>query len=422
MGFIKFISNRTVFSSSTGLTKWILRLGVLSASITVAIMILSSSIINGFQEEIEEKIFGFWGHVQINTASFSQSYESVPIKRVASFIDTLRHIENVTVSKRNSETFTSQGGIRHVQSTALLPGIIQKDGSLEGIILKGIDKDFDDTFFSKFLRKGEALVVGESSLDKIVISEQTAQRLELDLEDRLSLLFVINDKQYPRKFVVSGIYRTGLEEYDRKFVLVDIREIQQLLKWDDDEIGELEIFVDNLQDAPIIADYIYYELLEDDLYCESIKDKYPGIFEWLELQNVNELVILGLMLLVCVLNMITTMLILILERLQMIGILKAIGANNWSIRKLFIRHGLYILVKGLVLGNIIGLGFSFIQKTTGFLKLNEADYYLDTVPISFDWIFIIGINIGTVLIVFLFLLLPSILISRISPVKVIQFK
>ena len=422
MGFVKFISNRTIFSTASGLTKWILRLGVFTASVTVTIMILSSSIINGFQQQIEEKIFGFWGHVQINTASFSQSYESVPIQKVASFIDTLQQIEQVTLTKRSGETFQSLGGIRHVQATALLPGIIQADGSLEGVILKGIDTDFDTSFFTKFLRRGEGLRIGDDSMDKIIISEQTAQRLDLELDDNLSLLFVINDKQYPRKFIVSGIYRTGLEEYDRKFVLVDIREIQQLLRWEADEVGELEIFVENIQDAPLIADYIYYELLDDDLYCESIKDKYPGIFEWLELQNVNEWVILGLMLLVCILNMITTMLILILERLQMIGILKALGADNWSVRQLFIRQGLYILLQGLLWGNLAGIGLSLLQKSTGLLKLNEADYYLDTVPVSFDWLFILGINAGTVLIVFLFLLIPSMLVSRISPIKVIQFK
>ncbi len=359
--------------------------------------------------------------MQISNLSLSNSYESVPIDFSSDLIDSIYNIAQVVVTKKNGTVLSSKAGVRHVQATAVLPGIIQTGSSLEGVILKGIDQNFDTSFFKKFLKVGQPLVAGNEGLDKAVISEQTASRMDIKIGDDLRLLFVINGQQFPRKFEVTGIYRTGLEEYDRKFVLVDIQEIRQLLKWRDDQVGELEIFVERVEDAPVIADYIYFEMLEDELYCESIKDKYPGIFEWLELQNVNEIVILGLMLLVCILNMITTLLILILEKTNMIGILKALGARDWTIRKMFLNHGLFILLRGLIVGNILGIGICLIQKWTSFLKLNEADYYLSSVPISIDWWFILLINSVTIVIVLIFLLLPTILISKISPIKVIRF-
>lgn len=422
MGLVNFISSRTVFSTNSNLTLWILRLGILSTAITIAVMVMASSIINGFQSQIEEKIFGFWGHVQVSNLSISENYESVPIKLTQGLLDSISGIESVKISMRNGDVFESTAGVRHVQSTALLPGIIKGSEALEGIILKGIDTSFDASFFDKYLLEGDKLSIGEESMDKAVISLQTSNRLGIGVGDRLDLFFVINGIQFPRKFTVSGIYKTGLEEYDRKFVLVDIAEIQQLLNWNQDQVGELEIFVDDISDAPLIADYIYYEVIPDDLYCESIKDKYPGIFEWLELQSVNEVVILGLMLMVCILNMITTLLIMILEKTNMIGILKALGADNWVLRKLFIGQGIYILFRGLLWGNVIGIGLCLLQLWTGVLTLNEADYYLAVVPVEFDWFFILIINLGTIVAVMLFLLIPSLLVARISPVKVIQFK
>ena len=282
-------------------------------------------------------------------------------------------------------------------------------------------EDFDKGFYTSYLKKGNPLEPSEKASNAAVVSEQTASRLGLDVGDRMDLLFVIDNKQFPRRFDITGIYRTGLEEYDRKFILVDIRRIRQLLKWEDDQVGALEVFLDEVKDAPLMADYIYYEILEDDEYAESIRDKFPGIFEWLELQSINEWVILGLMLLVCILNMMTTLLILILEKTKMIGLLKALGAKNWSIRKIFIMHGTRILGVGLLWGNLVGLGLAFVQKQFGIVKLNEADYYLSKVPIEFDPLFILGINAGTVLVVSFCLLLPTAIISKVDPIKALRF-
>jgi len=422
LSFSNFISTKTELSPSAGLTKWIIRLGIITAATTTAIMILASSVINGFQDEIEKKIFGFWGHVSLSNAALTTQYESHPMTISDSLVTQIEDLKEVVLTDRHGEEYTANGGVSYVQSSALLPGIITADGGLEGIILKGVDTDFNPNFFTQYLKEGEALKISDEISKGAIVSEQTAQRLQLKLGDRLELLFVINNKQFPRKFNIEGIYRTGLEEYDRKFILVDIKRIRQLLKWNDKQVGSLEVFLEDVTDAPLMADYIYYELLTNEQYAESVKDKYPGIFEWLELQSVNEWVILGLMLLVCILNMITILLILILEKTGMIGILKSLGATNWSIRKIFISHGTKILIKGLLWGNIVGIGLAGLQYFFKFIPMNEEDYYLSYVPIEFDFLFILGINIGTILIVMICLLIPSALIARIDPVKAMRFQ
>lgn len=422
MSFSNFISSKTELSPTEGLTRWIIRLGIITAATTTAIMILASSVINGFQNEIEKKIFGFWGHVDLSNAAMTTQYESHPMTISDTLIAQIESLDQVQLTDRMGEVFTTNAGVSYVQSSALLPGIITTGEGLEGIILKGLDKDFNPQFFDQYLREGEALQISDEVNHGAIVSQQTALRLNLQLHDPLELLFVINNKQFPRKFTIEGIYRTGLEEYDRKFILVDIKRIRQLLKWEPNQVGSLEVFLEDVSDAPLMADYIYYELLTNEQYAESVKDKYPGIFEWLELQSVNEWVILGLMLLVCILNMITILLILILEKTGMIGILKSLGATNWSIRKIFISHGTRILIKGLIWGNVIGLGLAFIQNQFKLMPMNEEDYYLAYVPIQFDFLFILAINAGTILIVMLCLLIPSALIARIDPVKALRFQ
>jgi lipoprotein-releasing system permease protein len=384
-------------------------------------MILASSVLNGFQNEIEAKVFGFWGHVSVSNASLTSQFDANPLRVTDDLVSSIKNIEQGQLEDREGEIWKTEGGVAHVQGTALLPGIVRNDDLMDGIILKGVGEDFDPGFYSSYLKQGIGLGWTEEPSSGVVVSEQTAGRLGLQVGDRMDLLFVIDNKQFPRRFEIIGIYRTGLEEYDRKFVLVDIRRIRQLLKWDDDQVGALEVFLDEVKDAPLMADYIYYEILENDEYAESIKDKFPGIFEWLELQSINEWVILGLMLLVCILNMMTTLLILILEKTKMIGLLKALGARNWSIRKIFIIHGTRILGVGLLWGNLFGLGLALVQKVFGIVKLNEADYYLSKVPIQFDPLFILSINLGTVVIVSICLLLPTAIISKVDPIRALRF-
>lgn len=256
----------------------------------------------------------------------------------------------------------------------------------------------------------------------ILISAQTAKRLQVDTGDTFIVHFVEKGEQLQRRFYVSGVYRTGLEEYDQKFALVDIRQIQRLLGWTKDQVSGFEVFIDDIDDLEAYTDYIYYEELPADLYAESIRRKLPEIFDWLDLQDINEVVILSLMVIVAIINMVTALMILILERTNMIGTLKALGTSNWGIRKVFLYYAAYIIVVGLFWGNLFGIGLCVLQDQFELIRLSEENYYLSTAPIALQALPILMINLGTLVITLVFLLLPSYLVSSISPVKAIRFK
>ena len=255
----------------------------------------------------------------------------------------------------------------------------------------------------------------------ILISQQTASRLRIDTGDSFIVHFIQKGDQLKRRFTVSGIYKTGLEEYDKVFALVDIRQVQRLLGWEADEVGGFEVFLDDLADLPVLTEYLYYEKLPNNLYAETIREKLPEIFEWLELQNINEVVILSLMIVVAIINMITALLILILERTNMVGTLKALGGTNWAIRKVFLYYAAYIVLVGLFWGNLMGIGLCLMQEQFGLIRLSEENYYLTVAPIQLQWWSILIINVGTLIITLVFLILPSYLVSSISPVKAIRF-
>ena len=257
---------------------------------------------------------------------------------------------------------------------------------------------------------------------EIIISKYTAKRLNLKLGDTFTIYFVKKGNQAPRKFKLVGIYSTGLAEYDKVVALVDIRQIQKLRGWEDDEVGGFEVFVDDMNDLEPLTEHIYLDILPANLFAQSIKDKNRSIFDWLELTNTNERVLIALMLLVAVINMMTALLILILERTNMIGILKALGNTNWNIRKMFLYYAAYIVVIGLAWGNGIGLLICFLQDKFKFITLSEEDYYLAYAPIEINWWIVIALNLGTLLITLLFLIIPSYMVTRISPVKAIRFK
>jgi lipoprotein-releasing system permease protein len=244
----------------------------------------------------------------------------------------------------------------------------------------------------------------------------------LQLGNRLILSFVKNNVQWKRRFTIVGIYNTGLEEYDKRMALLDIDVLREVLGWLSNEVQGMEVVLDDIRDMDILADYIYYENVPDQLYVETIRSKFPSIFEWLNLQTVNERVITNLMILVGLINMATVLLILVLERTRMIGILKSLGAGQWQIRKIFLYHAAYIIISGLVAGNIAGIGLALIQKKTGIIQLDENNYYLDTAPIELDFWHIVWLNAGTFVVTLLFLVLPTYLVTRISPLKAIRFE
>lgn len=431
MNFSYFIARKVALSGQKSFSRLIIRIAVVAVALSIAVMILSTALITGFKKEISSKIFGFWGHIHITDPDVSQSLlEIYPISSEQDFYPSLDTIKNVTYYETKTifgreverEKIT-KGGVRHIQTYAIKPGIIKANDEIEGIILKGVGADFDWKFLQQYIQKGEALHLPDTGYsNEILISKQTAERLKADVGDKFIIHFVEKGEQLRRRFVVSGIYRTGLEEYDSKFALVDIRQVQQILGWKPTEVSGFEVFIDDIDDLKTLNEYIYFEELPTDLYAETIREKFPEIFEWLELQDINEVVILVLMVIVALINMVTALLILILERTNMIGTLKALGSTNWSIRKVFLYYAAYIILVGLFWGNLFGIGLALIQKHFGIIKLDEANYYLSVAPIDLEAFSILGLNIGTLLVTLLFLIIPSYLVTRISPVKAIRFK
>lgn len=419
MNIAKFISNRIVFSSQRAFTKVLVGIAVASVALSIAVMIVSMAVITGFNESIQDKMFGFWGHIHVNDLQMSRSYEPVPIDRDQSLIDQLTAVKQSDWDAESDEETLS---IEHVQSFAFLPAIINSKEELEGIVLKGITHDYDESIIGQYIREGEMPdVTGDSIGRDIMLSVQTANRVKVQIGDPIILIFVNGDRQTKRRFKVSGLYRTGMEEYDIKFAIVDLRNLQSLLGWSPDEIAGYEIFTHDTAQLPQIADHIYENIIPSHLYAETIQEKFPSIFDWLALQKINEQLIIFLMLLVCIINMATIILIVILERSRMIGLLKSLGATNASIRSIFIRYAFWILIAGLVLGNLIGLVFCWVQTQFPFIHLDEENYYVSVAPIAVRWWHVIGINGMAILIVLLCMWLPTIVASRISPVKVLKF-
>jgi len=431
MNFEYYIARKVARAGQQSFSRLIIRIAVVAVALSVTVMIVSTALITGFKREISSKIFGFWGHIHITDPDINRSLlEIYPISKKQDFYPSLDTLRKVTyIETRNilgyelEREIDTKGGIRHIQTYVIKPGIIKSKQEIEGIILKGVGSDFDWHFMQRFIQKGRPLSLSDSTASQeILISQQTADRLKVNVDDRFIIHFVERGEQIRRRFTVSGIYKTGLEEYDRKFAIVDIRQVQQILGWKPDEVSGFEVFIDDIDDLQILNEYIYYEQLPTDLYAETIRDKFPEIFEWLELQDINEVVILALMVIVAIINMVTALLILILERTNMIGILKAMGSGNWSIRKIFLYYAGYIILVGLFWGNFIGIGLCLLQDNFELIKLDEANYYLSVAPIELQPAAILLINAGTLLVTLSFLVIPSYLVTRISPVKAIRFK
>ncbi|NJC26945.1 ABC transporter permease [Neolewinella antarctica] len=417
-------------------------IGIAAAAVAISMitMILASALIAGFKSEISEKIFGFWGHIHITADAASYGIfdtYNYPISNHQDFYPSLQELGPVTLQSfgtglglNESEPQTSVGGVRHIQQFVVLPGVVsvypegERLPTQEALILKGIAADYDWPTFGKYLVAGEELIVGPDSLNRgIVISSITATRLELDLGDRMDFAFIgQNGQDRTRAFEVTGIYKTGLEEFDRQFALVDMRHPQSLLGWEEDQIGGFEVVLDDIGDLDIFTDYIHYNTLPQDLYADSIRNKISELFNWLDIQDYNWAIILILMIIVAIINMVTALLILILERTNMIGTLKALGQSNWGIRKIFLYYAGFIVFVGLLIGNVVGLFLCWVQATFGVVHLDEESYYLSVAPIQIDWTTLAWLNVGTFVVTLLFLIVPSILVTQVDPVKAIRFK
>jgi lipoprotein-releasing system permease protein len=386
----------------------VVRLGVISVAVGLAVMIVSVAIVTGFQKQISDKVIGFGAHIIVSNYETNISYETPPLYRDQSFylsIDTIK-------------------GISHIQISASKAGIIKTEDQIEGVILKGVGSDFNWSFFENKIITGHSFVVKDSvTTNEVLISENTASKLKLKPGDPLRMYFLSGHEVQPRgrKFTITGIYETGLEEFDNLFIIGDIHHIQKINEWNDNEIGGYEIFIDDFNNLDKISEAVD-RIAGFDLKTTTIKELYPQIFEWLSLQDINVVVILALMSLVAGITMISTLLILILEKTSLIGILKALGAENRRIRKIFIYNAVYLTGKGLLWGNVIAIGLSLLQIKTGVLKLDQQSYYISEVPVNLQLLHILIINFCTILLVTLMLIIPTLVITRISPVKAIRFR
>ena len=435
-----FLARGVAKGGSQSISRTIIGIAVAAVAISMATMVLASALIAGFKSEISVKIFGFWGHVHIteeNAANDIMLTTEYPVSTQQDFYPglettgpiTYRDFEDPFDSNATKERVT-RGGIKHIQPFILLPGIVsvfqegERLADTEPLILKGIDEAFAWEDFQQYIVEGEALqVIPDSTSRGILISNSTARRLKLGVGDRVDFVYFSGlREEKTRVFQVQGIYKTGLEEYDSKFAIVDLKQLRRLLNWRDDEVGGFEVMLDDIDDLEAFSNYIHYDVLPQDLYADSIRNKLRELFNWLDIQDYNGIIILILVVLVAVINMMTALLILILERTNMIGTLKALGQDNWSIRKIFLYYAGFIVVVGLLLGNLIGLGLAWVQKTFGVVKLDEESYYLDVAPIKLEWLTILGLNVGTFVVTLLFLVLPSYLVTKVDPVKAMRFK
>jgi lipoprotein-releasing system permease protein len=379
------------------------------------VLILSVAIVTGYKQEVGRKVIGFGSHLQIVNLDSNQSFETTPISENQPFISEISKLD----------------GIRHVQIFATKTGIIRTDDEIQGVVLKGIGPDFDWSFFLENKVVGEPFQVKDTIRNnKIWLSKQLADQLHLSLGDNLFMFFINESEAVPRqrKFELAGIYKTSLEEFDRMFVLVDINHIRKLNNWKDDEISGFEILVSDFKKLQEQERAIHNILLRHTsadapvLQVVSIRDKYRQIFDWLSLLDMNVWVILVLLILVAGFNMVSSLLVVILERTQMIGILKAMGARNWSIRKVFLYFSTMLILKALFWGNLLGIGICLVQKYTHLMKLDPTSYYLEYVPINLTIVHLILLNVGTIVITILMLVLPSYLITKVSPEKTIRFE
>ena len=408
-----FIAHRLIKGrrEGTSFSRPINVIAIVGIAMGLAVMILAVAILTGFKKQIREKVVGFGSHIQIMNFDSNISFETTPISDTQKFIPRIKQIS----------------GIEHVQVFATKAGIIRTDEDIQGVVLKGIGSDFDWSYFRSNMVEGSVFTVTDTGrTDKVIISKKISDMLRLKTGDSFAMLF-IQDPPRMRKFTISGIYETSLEEFDKMYVYCDIGHIKRLNGWKEDQVSGFEVFIkdfDKLDEMTSeVRDAIGYKITEEDTKFKvtNIRIKYPQIFDWLNFQDINVIIIILLMLIVAGFNMISGLLILILEKTNMIGVLKSLGAEDITIRRVFLYQASYLIGKGLFWGNLIGIGLAFIQLKTGLITLDPTSYYIKTVPVNLELTHILLLNAGTMAAIIIMLLVPSQLITRISPVKAIKY-
>ncbi len=410
MNFEFFIAKRLISAQSykSSVSAPIIKIGVLAIAISTIVMLFAVAISVGLQQKIRDKAVAFNGHITISNFDTNLSEGAqAPIKKTQLFYPEFKEL----------------AGITHVQAVAQKFGIIRTETDFEGLFLKGVGIDYNWQYFKEFLIQGTLPNYSESYSDEVLISEHLAKRLLFKLGDTFQMYFLKSDSSSPpsiRKFKIVGIFNSGFEELDQTFLIGDLNHVQRLNRWSKDQVGQFEVFIQDYEDLEAKGLEVYAET-PSTLNAQTVKQKYPVIFDWIAIFDKNTYGIIAMMILVGVINMITALLVLILERTQMIGILKALGSRSWSIQKVFIYTASYLAITGLILGNGIGLLLLFIQKYLSPITLNPSVYYVSKAPVDINLWTILCLNLFTFTICVLVLIIPSYLIAKIAPVKAIKF-
>ena len=409
LNFSLEIARRIAFNKQHTFSRFIIRLSTGATAVSVMAMIITLSFVNGFQKTISHKVFSFWGHIRVQHFEAGKSLvaEESPISR------------NDTIANM----IIQQPGVIHVGAFATKSAVLEKNKEIEGILFKGIDAGYDSSEMHRFIIAGRWIHFDDSLYAKeILISAPIANELQLNVNDTLNIYFIgSSGNNSRRKLKVAGIYKTGIDEYDKLFAIGDIRLIQRINNWQSNEIGGYEVFLNDYRNMNSINESIS-DKLPEIWSSKTIQQVYPNIFDWLNIQDVNRNVIFVVMAIVAVINLITCLLILILERTRMVGIFKAVGASDISIQEIFLYHASYIAVVGISFGFFVGVGLCYLQQYLGIIKLDEENYYVSVAPVDIIWWQIMLVCLLTGIVCILSLIIPTILIRKIQPVKAIAFR
>lgn len=405
-----FIARRLVTAKNhkSSISAPIIKIAIIAIAIGIIMMVIAVATGVGLQDKIREKVSAFNGHVIISNYDDNQSEVSV---------------EPISIHQDFYPTFKNVQGIEHVQAVASKAGIIRTEDAFEGIVFKGVGKEYKWDVLEEYIVSGRKPNLKQNLNNEVMLSEYLANRLQLKVGDKFNTFFMKeegNGMPNLRRFELVGIYSSGFQEFDATYLIGDIRHVQRINKWKQDQVGSFEVFIDDFSKIKEKGEEIY-KAIPSTLNSETIEMKYFNIFEWLKLFDFNILVIIVIMVIVATINMVVALLVLILERTQMVGMLKALGATNWSVRKIFLYNAAYLIIKGLLWGNAISIGLLLIQKYFGIIKLPPENYYVTVAPVTIDIPAILIINAGTIIVCVTLLLIPSYIITKISPVKALRF-